>query len=90
MLTFYLLFGIVYGLLLLLLGKTWKEKPHIFPEKKEFEQVTILIPYRNEKHNIASIFHQVPSLTYRPLQVIFINDQSNDGGQEQLEKLIQG
>lgn len=89
MLTFYLLFGIVYGILLLLLGKTWRQKPNSFPEKKESEPVSILIPYRNEKHNIAAIFHQVSGLSYRPLQVVFINDQSIDDGKDQLENLLE-
>jgi len=89
MLTFYLLFGIVYGLLLLLLGKTWNQKPILFPENKDSELVTILVPYRNEEANIPVIFHQIVSLSYRPLQVILINDQSEDGGKNILEELIQ-
>ncbi|MCL6261646.1 glycosyltransferase [Aquiflexum sp. TKW24L] len=89
MLTFYLLFGILYGLLLVLLGKTWMGKPQVFTENREPELVTLLVPYRNERHNIPVILPQISGLSFRPLQVIFINDQSEDGGKELLEDLIQ-
>lgn len=89
MLTFYLLFGIVYGLMLLLLGKTWKQKPQIFPEYREPELVTILIPYRNEEQNIPTLFGQLSGLSHRPLQLVFINDHSEDAGKKKLDELIE-
>lgn len=88
MLTFYLLFGIVYGLLLLLLNYSWKQKPLGFSENKGIELVTVLIPFRNEEANIPVIFDQLRSLSYRPLQVVLINDQSNDRGKNKFEELI--
>jgi poly-beta-1,6-N-acetyl-D-glucosamine synthase len=88
MLTFYLLFGILYGLLLVLLGKIWMGKPQVFPENREAELVTLIVPYRNERHNIPIIFPQILGLSHRPLQVIFINDQSGDDGKELLGELI--
>lgn len=89
MLTFYLLFGIVYGLLLILLGRTWSQKPQILPGKKDHEPVTILIPYRNEEQNIQTLFGQLSSLSHRPLQLVFINDHSEDGGKKKFDELIE-
>jgi cellulose synthase/poly-beta-1,6-N-acetylglucosamine synthase-like glycosyltransferase len=74
--------------MLLLLGKMWKQKPNEFAEKKGSELVTVLIPFRNEGANIPVIFHQITSLSYRPLQVVWINDHSDDGGRKLLEALI--
>lgn len=88
MLTFYLLFGIVYGLLLVLMDKTWSQKPIEFPKNGESELVTILVPYRNEEPNIPVLFDQIIGLYHRPLQVVWINDHSDDGGKKVLEALI--
>ncbi|MCH6198788.1 glycosyltransferase [Aquiflexum sp. LQ15W] len=89
MLTFYLLFGIVYGLLLLLLHKIWKQKRRIFPKFREPELVTILIPYRNEEQKIPTLFGQLSGLSQRPLQLVFINDHSEDAGKKKLDELIE-
>jgi cellulose synthase/poly-beta-1,6-N-acetylglucosamine synthase-like glycosyltransferase len=89
MLTFYLLFGIVYGLLLVLLDKTWSQKPIEFLKNREPELVTILVPYRNEEPNIPVLFGQILGLFHRPLQVVFVNDHSEDAGKMKLEELIQ-
>ncbi len=85
---FYLLFGIVYtgllgGLLLL-----WHRK-YTNPYKGiESPMVSVLVPFRNEKEILGFLFERIISLSYRNLEVFFINDNSNDGGKELLQDLI--
>lgn len=85
---FYLLFGIVYtGLLGGLLFLWHKEYP--YPLKGiESPMVSLLVPFRNEKEILRFFFERIISLSYRNLEVLFINDHSNDGGKEVLQDLI--
>lgn len=49
-----------------------KEIPSIFP------LVSILIPVRNEALNLPALFEQLSALTYPHLEIILLNDQSED------------
>lgn len=88
MLTFYLLFGILYAGSLLWLGAVWKQSHQTTEGKRADLLVSILVPYRNESKNILGILDAVQSLRHRPLQLIFINDQSEDEGPEILKESV--
>lgn len=88
MVTFYLLFGIVYGLLLVGLSKTWKPFPVMASEQVNSGSVTIIVPFRNEEQNLNLLFDSIERLNFRPIQVIFIDDDSEDRGKEILNRLI--
>jgi cellulose synthase/poly-beta-1,6-N-acetylglucosamine synthase-like glycosyltransferase len=53
--------------------------------------VTLLIPYRNEKQHLPQLVNSIKSQVYpsEHIQVIFINDHSHDGGFEWIEQLHQ-
>ena len=90
MLTFYLLFAILYWGLFSGLRKLWEGEKNPNPNfiQKENPQVSILIPFRNEAQNLPAIFNGIFSLQYRPLQVLFIDDHSEDEGRKYLTALI--
>lgn len=50
--------------------------------------VTVIIPFRNEAENLPSIYRSVRALNYRPLQVLFVNDCSEDNSVFILSKLL--
>lgn len=50
--------------------------------------VSLLVPFRNEKENLELFFERIISLSFKNLEVLFINDHSNDGGKELLQDLI--
>ncbi len=50
---------------------------------------TLIIPFRNEVRNLSSLLGSIAVLDYPPelLQILFVNDASNDGSMELLETL---
>jgi len=50
-------------------------KPKI-PEK--IIKVSVIIPARNEERNIASLVHDLQNQTFKPLEIIVVDDQSSD------------
>jgi biofilm PGA synthesis N-glycosyltransferase PgaC len=89
MLTFYLLFGIVYGVLILILSSLWKQDSLSDFQYGSKASVTVIIPFRNEEANLVRLFDSIKRLTFRPFQVIFVNDRSQDKGRDILEDLIE-
>jgi poly-beta-1,6-N-acetyl-D-glucosamine synthase len=89
MVTFYLLFGIVYGVLILILSGFWKPDTLTAYKGGSKASVTVIIPFRNEEINLARLFNSIKNLTYRPFQVIFVNDRSHDKGRGILEDLME-
>jgi poly-beta-1,6-N-acetyl-D-glucosamine synthase len=89
MVTFYLLFGIVYGVLILTLSRLWNQDSFTAFNDESDSSVTVIVPFRNEEGNLAHLFNSIKNLTYRPFQVIFVNDKSQDGGRDILEELIE-
>ena len=78
MLGFYLLFGILYALLIRYLGGKWEGNKS--PEKKTQlpGMVSVVVPYRNEEENLGPFLDKLLQLSYRPLELILVNDHSND------------
>ena len=49
------------------------------------EDITVLIPFRNESENLPALLECINALKYHPYQFIFINDHSEDGSQALVE-----
>ncbi|AGA76383.1 glycosyltransferase [Echinicola vietnamensis] len=81
---------LVYLLSLAILSSKWKWRR----AKNERIQggvdypVTLLVPFRNEKKNLPGLLRNLAGLSYPNLQIILIDDHSEDGGGDQVEAWI--
>lgn len=80
MLSFYVFFGILYALLLRGLGKSWRWETSGIRKEETPTDVSIVVAYRNEAKNLGNLIDSVLSLTHRPLELVMVNDHSEDGG----------
>ncbi|MCH2224853.1 MAG: glycosyltransferase [Crocinitomicaceae bacterium] len=69
-----------------------KEKERFYQEMQgdrlSLDQVTVLIPFRNEEKYIEAYLKSVCNSERNPKKYIFINDHSTDGGREIVERYI--
>jgi len=86
---FYLFIGILYSIILLWLVFLWNKQQYYGQKVILSKKVSILVPFRNEMGNLPHIFESICSLSYSSVEVIFIDDQSQDGSGQILESLIQ-
>jgi len=89
MISFYLLWTSCYFVLLSLLKKKW---PKFKPEGKfigEFPLVSILIPFRNEMENLENLSKELLKLNYPELEILLIDDHSEDGSLAFLQSKFQ-
>lgn len=86
MLSFYLIFGLIYVFFLVSLASSWRKNASKKPQHSFSPSVSILIPFRNERINLPSIFALLSTLNYPELEIIFIDDHSDDGSWEWLEQ----
>ncbi len=54
-----------------------------------FPSLSILIPARNEAHNLPQLFGQIRRLDYPNLELIFLNDHSQDETEELLRRFCE-
>ncbi|MCH7415690.1 glycosyltransferase [Belliella sp. R4-6] len=88
MVIFYLSIGFVYVFVLFFFGGKWK-KTAVFEIASPIDQkVSILIPFRNEEKNLPVIFHSIENLNFLQLEVLWIDDHSEDDSALVLEKLL--
>ncbi|MEL6632756.1 MAG: glycosyltransferase family 2 protein [Bacteroidota bacterium] len=80
----FLLIRVGVGLLNLILPPRLKRQ-----ELKELPTVSILIPARNEAVNLPHLFSQILGLHYPKLEVIVLNDQSEDATEAILKQYTQ-
>lgn len=73
-----------FGILLLVIRGLLGLKPKP-PRRDEF--VTVVIPFRNEVLNITQLLRSLKALNYpkKLFEIIFINDDSSDGGEKLVE-----
>ncbi|NVJ86251.1 MAG: glycosyltransferase [Algoriphagus sp.] len=89
MLSFYLLWSLVYLLLLGYLKRVWLTQAlQVHSIKVLEEKVSLLVPIRNESENLPELVRHLEKIEYSLLEVIFIDDQSSDGSKSLLENLI--
>ena len=71
-----LMFGFI------LLGE-WKQmiKERTVTDKDyvKLDQLTVIIPFRNEKHRVGGMLESIMNSTRLPVQILFIDDHSEDG-----------
>lgn len=63
--------GLIFGIQRLRAERTIKKCVSI-------DQITVLVPFRNEAHNLKHFFDSIKSQKYQPIQWIFVNDHSTD------------
>ena len=85
---------LLYALLIAVFSMQWFKMPKfdcggIESEKGE-TKISILIPFRNEEHNLVHIFYDIEAIRYPTslLQIIFIDDDSADKSASILQNLI--
>lgn len=79
MLSFYLVWTLIYFLLLSELAKSWPEKDSKITPGLTFPKVSLLIPCRNESENIHRLSEQFQKIHYPNLELIMVDDESEDG-----------
>ncbi len=85
----YLLVAYLFFLLFLLIGYRYGVAKRKKDRKKdisiELNDITVVIPFRNEKENLNVLINQIKRLKIRPLQFLFVDDHSTDGGAALIE-----
>lgn len=79
----------VYLLGLLFIGRCWKKLPEIRRQSTTgLPDCTLLIPFRNEKGNMVNLLPNLLKHLPNQLSVIFIDDHSEDRGEELVRNFI--
>ncbi|SNS54097.1 Glycosyltransferase, catalytic subunit of cellulose synthase and poly-beta-1,6-N-acetylglucosamine synthase [Belliella buryatensis] len=89
MITLALFVGIVYAVSLLLLATEWKSELVNPSTNSSHQSLSLLIPFRNEADNLLRIFTSIEQLDVEHLQVVWINDHSEDYSVERLSALVE-
>lgn len=86
MLSFYLIWSLSYAILLWWISKFWPEKADKIQNEGFFPKVTLVIPFRNEAENVPLLCLSLNKLDYPKLEVLLIDDHSEDASIELFEK----
>jgi biofilm PGA synthesis N-glycosyltransferase PgaC len=77
-----------YGIILLIVAHLWNSIPIVETEEsKQREMGTVIIPLRNEAHNMERLLKEVSHLTKDNVEVILVNDHSSDDTTAWLDKI---
>lgn len=90
MICFYLLWTLCYLLLLAWMFEKWPGRSVEIVFSGEKPPVALLIPLRNERENLDSLVLELQKLTYPHLEILLIDDQSEDGTFSELSKKMAG
>lgn len=77
--------AVILAILLSNIWTTRRTRGH--PPPGQFPMVSILVPARNEERNIADCVDSLLGQDYPDFEVLVLDDQSNDGTREILEKI---
>ena len=76
-------------LLFLLLSYTYGLNKRNKAKKTEttisLKEITVVIPFRNEKENLTHLLNQIKDLSTPPAKFLFVDDHSSDGGAALIE-----
>ena len=77
--------------LLLLLGfiiiRSYRQKVNVKSTYYDASQVSVVIPFRNEANQLPQLISAIQALTIQPLEIIWINDHSEDNSMLHLQQL---
>lgn len=75
---------VIYALVVAMvhLGKRFanakKEKRVLVNSKNDLNEISVIIPFRNEIQNLPNLIHSIEKITSLPKEFIFVNDHSDD------------
>ncbi|MHA7130946.1 glycosyltransferase [Algoriphagus namhaensis] len=78
MLTFYLFCTFCYALLLFQMKRVWVQSSHPEGAKDQILSVSVIVPLRNEFSNIPRLMDQICRLKAPDVEVILVDDHSED------------
>ncbi|WP_460538773.1 glycosyltransferase [Echinicola sediminis] len=80
----------IYLAILVVLSIKWRQKMGVREEKEDvFDYpVSLLVPFRNERENLPELLENLAELSYQSLEVVLIDDQSEDGGGKYVREWI--
>lgn len=88
MLSFYLIWSLSYFTLLWWISRFWPENKVCTYNSQFCPKVTLIIPFRNEAENITRLSVNLKNLRYPDLEILLIDDHSEDGSFQLLEKRL--
>lgn len=82
---------LVYSFVLLKLRIAWNSIENVLITNDEETEFSIIIPFRNEKSNLVSLIYSLEKSNYKntKFEILFVNDNSEDGGELIVEKYLQ-
>ncbi|PZX56563.1 glycosyltransferase [Algoriphagus chordae] len=86
MLSFYLIWSLSYCTLLWWMSRFWQEKEDFALAKDFSPDLTLIVPFRNEAKNVARLSLNLKRLRYPNLEILLVDDQSEDDSFQLLEK----
>lgn len=72
------------------MSRFWPKKGDLSPNQVFSPAVTLLVPFRNEAENISNLCINLMNLRYPNLEILMIDDHSEDDSFQLLEKCFQG
>lgn len=89
MIGFYLFWCLGYLVLHSWLAKKWPKSHQSLVSKEFYQSVTLVIPFRNERPNLLTLAAELKKLASSNLEILLIDDHSEDGSREFLADLMQ-
>lgn len=90
MIGFYLLWCLGYLAVHLWLAKKWPKSNQGLVSEDFHRSVTLIIPFRNERSNLHALSSELKKLVDSNLEILLIDDHSEDGSVELLADLVKG
>jgi biofilm PGA synthesis N-glycosyltransferase PgaC len=87
MISFYLLWTLCYFVLLRWFTGKWPRRRQIVGFDESVPSVTLLVPLRNEMENLDSLALELKKIHYPALDIILVDDQSEDGTYSVLKEM---
>lgn len=90
MISFYLIWCLGYLAFHIWIAKKWPKGDQITISEKVLQSFTLIIPFRNERLNLPTLAEELKKIAIPNLEILLIDDYSEDGSGELLAHLVQG
>jgi cellulose synthase/poly-beta-1,6-N-acetylglucosamine synthase-like glycosyltransferase len=90
MICFYLLWTMSYFVLLNWFAGKWPKQRREVDSEGYLPAITLLIPLRNELENLESLIPELGKIAYPKLEILLVDDQSEDGTFSSLQEMTKG